>query len=284
MSCDTYLPENGRTIGCKQPCDNASSQRFSTFFTKLVYGNQTVEAKHDLRNRVLLHPPVNLTIQKESDSNVWLYWNQTMRGCVESEVCSRINDNKWETSKISTGMQSFCINLPNSKYRYELKVRSKFGSSCGESIFWSNWSEPVVWGSNNSTDTSQASSMSVLTPVLYVVGAITLIILVLMLLHCERLRVILIPVVPKPSLIDQDMENWLQSSKGLNSESFKANYNERACTVREYCQVTQFDSESSDGSACSVTTFQTDCSVSIPANKPEDLSPPSSSSTSTVTV
>lgn len=45
---------------------------------------------------VLLHPPVNLTVQKESDSNLWLYWNQSLKHCVESEVRSKINNNKWE--------------------------------------------------------------------------------------------------------------------------------------------------------------------------------------------
>lgn len=33
---------------------------------------------------------------------------------------------------------------------------------------------------------------------------------------------------------------WLSHSKGLN-ESFKPNYNERACPVREYCPISQPD-------------------------------------------
>lgn len=68
-------------------------------------------------------------------------------------------------------------------------------------------------------------------------------------------------------------------SKGLK-EGFRPTYNERACPVREYCHVSQSDSESCDSSTFSVTTDQTDCSVSIPANESED-STPCSSSTST---
>lgn len=54
-----------------------------------------------------------------------------------------------QTSFISS--RSFCINLPSSSSLYELQVRGKVGSNCGESIFWSSWSKPVLWGSNNST-------------------------------------------------------------------------------------------------------------------------------------
>lgn len=143
---------------------------------------------------VLLNPPVNLTVQNGSDSNLWFYWNQTGEGCVESEVRFKTNNNKWEvvnkkihlvfyfcwglcafffiisfivfasksvvflppcffsqTSKLAIGRQNFVINLPSIDSRYEVQVRSKLGNNCGESRFWSNWSEPVVWGSNNST-------------------------------------------------------------------------------------------------------------------------------------
>ena len=76
-------------------------------------------------------------------------------------------------------------------------------------------------------------------------------------------------------------KDWFQfSSKGMK-ESF--NYNERPCTVREYCHVPSSDSESSDCSTCSANTDQTDCSVFIPVSG-SDLSTHCSSSTSTSTV
>ncbi|XP_040908280.1 cytokine receptor common subunit gamma-like [Toxotes jaculatrix] len=281
--CATYMSENGINIGCRQPY-NDISKRFNDFYTKLEHGNKSHQQQLNLKQRVLLYPPVNVSVQTGSDLNLWFYWNQTSSNCVESEVRFRTNNNKWESSEVSTGKQSFCINLPSSRSRYELQVRSRLGNNCGQSLFWSDWSEPAVWGSNNSTDTNQINnSMSVWTPLLYVVGALTLIILVMMLLHHERLRIIPIPVVPKPSPVLYDIEDWFRFSKGLKG-NFKANYNEHACPVREYTHVSQSDSESSDSSNFSITTDQTDCSVFIPVNEPEDLSTLYSSSSSTVPV
>lgn len=76
-------------------------------------------------------------------------------------------------------------------------------------------------------------------------------------------------------------KDWFQLSKGL-SENFKASYNEQVCPVREYNYVSQSDSMNSDDSTSSVNTNQTDCSVSIDVNDPEDLYVPLSSSSSQV--
>ncbi|XP_038563604.1 cytokine receptor common subunit gamma-like [Micropterus salmoides] len=264
--CETYVLENSTNIGCNQPYGDRLN-RFYRFYSELVHGEKRSLQEHELKTKVKLNPPTNLTIKNESDSNLWVYWNQTATNCVESEIRIRTNNKKWEMSKITVAKQNYCINLPSSSSRYELQVRSKVGYNCGDSDFWSDWSHPVVWGSNNSTDINKMNgSMSVWTLVLCVVGAITLILMVMTLLHHERLRIILIPMVPKPSLIPHDIEDWFQLSKGLK-ESFKANYNERACPVREYCHVSQSDSESSGSSTFSFTTDQTDCSIFIPVDE-----------------
>ncbi|KAM9846920.1 cytokine receptor common subunit gamma-like [Aulostomus maculatus] len=279
--CEDYLSENGIDIGCNRPYGDRLN-RFYTFYTKLVHGNDSFLMEKCLKNKVKLNPPANLTVQNETDSKLWFYWNQTIPNCVESEVRYRVNDRVWKTEKVSAAEQSFPINWPSSSSKYELQVRSKIGNSCGESLFWSDWSDPVVWGSNNSTDPNvPKGSMSEWTPVLYVFGTITLILLVMMLLHHERLRIIFIPAVPKPSLIPQDVEGWLQISKSLK-EGFETSYNERACPVREYSHYSDYDSSTSDSSTSSFTTDQTDCSISIPSDKSGDLSTPCSSSSSTV--
>ncbi|KAM9728594.1 cytokine receptor common subunit gamma-like isoform 2-T2 [Menidia menidia] len=268
--CPAYLLENNTAIGCHQ--SYTKGDKFLTFYTYLTHGNDTYKKEHDLKPRVKLNPPFNLSVQNGSDFNLWYYWNQSYGSCVEHEVRHRKNQRNWETSMVFNGKQNYCINLPSSTSRYELQVRSRISDSCGESMFWSDWSEPVVWGSNNGTDAiGPANSLSVWTLVLSVVGVIVLIMLVVMLLHHERVRIILIPVVPKPSLSPNDIEDWFKFSKGLK-EGFKANYNERACPVREYTYIPRSDSESSDSSSLSFTTNQTDCSVSIPVNEPEDLS------------
>ncbi|XP_030602248.1 cytokine receptor common subunit gamma-like [Archocentrus centrarchus] len=268
--CNDYLLKNNVKIGCNRPIGD----RFKRFFTQLVHGKDVFNHQHYLKQQVKLNPPNNLTVLNGSDSNLWFYWNRTSPTplhCVESEVRFKTNNNNWEHSKISPGTRKYCINLPSSSSRYELQVRNRIDNSCGESLFWSDWSEPVVWGSNNTTYSND--SMSVWTPVLYVVGAISLILLVMLLLHHERIRIILVPVVPKPSPVLHDIEDWFQFSKSLK-ENFKANYNERACPVREYNYVSQSDVMSSDGSTCSVTTDQTDCSVE---HDPEDPCVPFSS-------
>ncbi|KAF1378378.1 hypothetical protein PFLUV_G00189920 [Perca fluviatilis] len=273
--CPSYLSENNINTGCNQPYGSLLN-RFNDFYTRLVHENQSSEVKkHELKEKVKFNPPTNLTVRYGSDSNLWLNWTQIRSNCVESEVRYRINNGNWASSRVSIGKQDYCLNLPSRSSLYELQVRSRMGYTCGLSKFWSDWTEPVVWGSNNSTDPNKMnSSMSVWTPVLSVVGALILIILVMMLLHYERIRIIFIPVVPKPSPNLQNIEDWFKFPKGLKEG---LNYNERPCPVREYCHVRQSDSESSDCSTCSVTTDQTDCSVFIPVNESDQSTPCSSS-------
>uniref|UniRef100_A0A665UBF2 Fibronectin type-III domain-containing protein n=1 Tax=Echeneis naucrates TaxID=173247 RepID=A0A665UBF2_ECHNA len=232
IDCATYMSENNINVGCNQSYEDLKSTRFSEFTTILRHGNQSITKVHHLKNKVLLEPPVNLTVKNGSDFNLWFYWNQTTLNCFENEVRYRINNNNWEYNTINS-RRHFCINLPSSRSRYELQVRSRIENSCGQSEFWSPWSDPVVWRSNNSTDINQMTP-AVWSPVLYTVGAFIFIILVLALLHHERVRIIPITVVPKPSPLVTNIEDCLQYSKGLKG-NFKAFYNEPACPVREYC-------------------------------------------------
>ncbi|KAM4547259.1 cytokine receptor common subunit gamma-like [Fundulus diaphanus] len=271
-SCADYLTESGTNIGCRRPYTRV--QRFNTFYTKLTDGNRTYLKELDLKGKVKLNPPINLTVKNGSDFNLWFYWNQTAVRCVESQVRVRMNNNKWEPSSVYNA-QHYCLNLPSSSARYELQVRSRIESSCGESEFWSDWSEPAVWGFNNTTYANiKDEAMPVWTAVLYVLGAITLVLLVMILLHNERIKIILIPPLPKPVLNSPDVEDWFHFSKGLIKEGFNANFSERACPVREYQPVSRSDSNSSDSSGLTTTTDQTDCSIAIAENEPEDTSAP----------
>uniref|UniRef100_A0A3Q4GDG3 Cytokine receptor common subunit gamma-like n=1 Tax=Neolamprologus brichardi TaxID=32507 RepID=A0A3Q4GDG3_NEOBR len=261
--CNHYLTENNVNIGCNKEID--SRDRFKTFRTQLTNGSEWFEKGHELKKQVKLNPPTNLTVLNGSDFNLWFYWNHTSPAplhCVESEVRFRTNNNNWDV--VSAGIQKYCINLPSSSSRYELQVRNRVDDACGESIFWSDWSEPVVWGSNNSTYAK--NSMSPWMPVMYVVGAITVILLAMILLHHERWQLF----VTSEGFFSLFFKDWFQFSKGLK-DNFKPDYNERACPVREYNYVSQSDVVSSDGSTCSVTTDQTDCSIE---HDPEDLSAP----------
>ncbi|XP_029925445.1 cytokine receptor common subunit gamma-like [Myripristis murdjan] len=286
--CPNYISESSAVVGCNKAYQDLLRLRFSTFQTSLVYGNYTFEQSHNVKSKVKLNPPTNLTVKNATDSNLWFYWNITAGGgCVESEVRFRRNNKNWECYKLSPGKKNYPINLPSSSNLYELQVRSHIADLCGESDFWSEWSQPVFWGSiSNSTDINPPI-LPVWAPVICVVGVLVLIILVMLLVQHERLRIILIPVVPKPGnlddiLIHPNVEDWLHISKDLK-ESFKANFNERPCPVREYSRVPQSASESSDSSTFSTTTDETDFAGSISASESEDLST-SCSSTSTLPV
>ncbi|XP_078142838.1 cytokine receptor common subunit gamma-like [Centroberyx gerrardi] len=159
--CATYISENSTVIGCNRPYKRLS--RFHTFYTKLQHGNDSFQHQHDLKSKVKLNPPTNLTVKDGPDSNLWFYWNHAAPiDCVDSEVRYRTNNNKWETSQLGSGKQNYCINLPSSSSLYELQVRNSIADSCGQSG-WSDWSQPVFWGSmrqNNSTDhSSQVRSL-----------------------------------------------------------------------------------------------------------------------------
>ncbi|XP_057676292.1 interleukin 2 receptor, gamma a isoform X2 [Corythoichthys intestinalis] len=231
-TCETYLTNNSLTNGCIQPYGDKLN-RFYTFYTNLVYGNDSFPKEHELLHKVKLYPPTNLTVQNGSDLNLWFYWNQTDPKCVQNEVRYRTNYKKWDTYTVTDGKQNYCINLPSSRSQYELQVRSRLSKVCADSG-WGDWSEPVFWGSSNSTESEQVNGSMFVWIIVYVLAPVILILLVVLLLRYERFRVIFIHVVPKPSLI-QDAESWLPIPKGLK-EGFKANYHEKACCVREYHQ------------------------------------------------
>uniref|UniRef100_A0A4W5N8X5 Interleukin 2 receptor, gamma a n=1 Tax=Hucho hucho TaxID=62062 RepID=A0A4W5N8X5_9TELE len=251
--CTTYLQEKSFAVGCRLSYDK--SDRFRTLTTKLVH-----------QNNMKLYPPVNLSVEMNKDPELNLYWNNSRNTlCIESEVRYRINNNKWQTSTPSKE-QKYAVPSPLKSSRYKFQVRARVNSICGESKFWSEWSQPIQWDSmkgNNITDTS-GSSMSVWKTVLSLVGTMTLFIVACMLVYRERerLRFILIPIVPNPGknledLLDKDtVEAWLHISKDV---CFQPNFTEIACPVREYRLVPQTGSISESESNLSIPTDQSDC-------------------------
>ncbi|XP_067288830.1 interleukin 2 receptor, gamma a [Pseudorasbora parva] len=256
--CPAYHRINGVNVGCKFPYKKA--QRFNSYYTRLYSdnGSLVMEQENKLVKYVKLNPPSNLSVEAEKDAELWFYWNVTNyenADCVESEVRYRTDNNEWMNPSAATRAY-FSLPFP-SKKRYEFQVRARISSSCGESKFWSDWSESVYWGSpkaNNGTES--LSPVSVTSLMLYALGAsILLVILSCLLVHSERLRIILIPVVPNEgrnvgqyltSLFenyDDNIEKWLSMPKDLEN-GFKPNFTERACPVREYRIMSQSSSDS----------------------------------------
>ncbi|XP_056127528.1 cytokine receptor common subunit gamma-like [Rhinichthys klamathensis goyatoka] len=250
LDCSTYHKINSVNMGCAFPYKK--TQRFNSLNTWLYSDNGSLvtEQSHSLKEYVKLNPPFNLSLVERKDTELWLYWNVTNDdSCIESEVRHR-TDNNWKNTSPGS-RSSFVLSFP-SKKRYEFQVRARISSSCGESKFWSDWSESVY----KTNDTESLAPMSVTTLVLYTVGgAIILVILACLLVQSERLRIILIPVVPNAgrnvsqylaSLFDNydgNIEKWLSMPKDLEN-GFKPNFTERACPVREYGMVSQSSSDS----------------------------------------
>ncbi|XP_030212352.1 cytokine receptor common subunit gamma [Gadus morhua] len=251
--CDNYVLENTTIVGCVHTYEELITKRFSKFTTKLKLGNRSFEQFHKLKTKVKLNAPVNLTAMNSSDLNLWYYWNYTCNtNCIESEVRHRINGKEWKT--ILREKNEYCINLPSNSYLYELQVRGRIPDKCGESEIWSDWSPPVFWGSMRESYGTVTNKPRFYSPVqktiLYVVGPIVFFILVIILVRNERIRVILIPVLPDPGknlakiLAEDNVEEWLPISKGIK-EGFKMNYIERVCSVGDYSRNPQSTSESS---------------------------------------
>ncbi|XP_017344275.1 interleukin 2 receptor, gamma a isoform X1 [Ictalurus punctatus] len=204
---------------------------------------------------VKLNAPNNVSLLL-SETELWIYWNVTSNAkdqCQEREVRYRINSNNWIIYSRTMG-NTFNVPFPNARSLYEFQVRVRMSSTCGQSDLWSEWSEPVFWGSMKKiNDTETRQQMPVGLMVLCTVGAaVVLIMLTCLLIHSERLRVILVPVVPSPKnlrdLIDSydgNVEKWLHISKELQ-DGFKPNFSERPCIVREFRTETHSESESDD--------------------------------------
>ncbi|XP_051542292.1 cytokine receptor common subunit gamma-like [Myxocyprinus asiaticus] len=257
LECSKYHKYKNVNVGCMIPCKE--TQRFNSLSTWLYNDNGSlmIEQKHDLIDKVKLYPPYNLSVVERKDAELWLYWNVTGQNsiCIESQVRHRTNNKDWQNKNPSI-KTSFSLPFP-SKSLYKFQVRARVSASCGESKFWSDWSETVYWGSlKPNNDTEHPVTMSVMALVLYTVGAIImLVILSCLLVHSERLRVILIPVVPNAGRnvsnylaalfdnYDGNVENWLSISKDLE-KAFKPNFTESACPVREYRIVSQLSSDS----------------------------------------
>lgn len=142
---------------------------------------------HYLSLEVKPEAPVNLTIHNMSNNQLQLTWasRYPKDKCLEHAVKYKSNkDTSWTVralgtaplwlcpgvscapaSKVipasSTGLMSLqelsvngdVFSLPSVDYEksYTFYVRSKINKYCGRTQFWSEWSVPVIWGSNSTS-------------------------------------------------------------------------------------------------------------------------------------
>ncbi|XP_062393176.1 cytokine receptor common subunit gamma-like [Sardina pilchardus] len=257
--CAQYLVgDEGQRVGCRLAY--MEPERFRQLETSLrAPGHCSVDKKHNLKETVKLNPPTNLKLRWEEKAlsltwDVRAGYNRAI--CIHSRVQYGLND-KWQNpTELAPGVMSFRLDYPSNSSQHMFRVQVRL-DGCGSSE-WSKWSPLVVWG--NRTDSRRAPpAVSGVSLILYMsVAAAILILLTCLLVHNERLRVTLIPVVPTPGknlteLMDTyngNVEKWLHISKELQ-EGLKPTFTERPYSVREYRLVGQSSVESDSGASLS---------------------------------
>lgn len=140
---------------------------------------------HYLSFAVKPEAPVNLTIRNMSNNQLQLTWASPYprNKCLEHAVKYKSNkDTSWTVRVLGTAPSWLCLgvscapasrmvpasstgfmslqelsvngdvfSLPSVDYEksYTFYVRSKINKFCGRTQFWSEWSVPVIWGSNS---------------------------------------------------------------------------------------------------------------------------------------
>ncbi|KAJ8337962.1 hypothetical protein SKAU_G00369280 [Synaphobranchus kaupii] len=89
-ACPTYLKKGDHTVGCRLPYKN--SDKFKTLYLSLDNCSSETMREINLKDRVKLRPPHNLSVHMQSSTELRLYWNISAplkKECVESDVSYR---------------------------------------------------------------------------------------------------------------------------------------------------------------------------------------------------
>ncbi|KAJ8355381.1 hypothetical protein AAFF_G00059130, partial [Aldrovandia affinis] len=167
-------------------------------------------------------PPQPVTAHAKQLTTVAVLEHQrTNHLCGEFGVIQKDTDQKW-TSHPPTLGNYFSLPFPSESNQYTFKVKTRVAETCLESM-WSDWSTPVFWG-----PIKVPGSMDWKVWVSAVICCVVMAILVCLLVQNERLRIILIPIVPNVSksleelfyTYNGNVEDWLHISKEF-VEGFK---------------------------------------------------------------
>ncbi|KAI7802002.1 putative cytokine receptor common subunit gamma, partial [Triplophysa rosa] len=239
--CTEYMLVNNYTVGCRIPLKN-HEEKFDKVYTKIsTGGNQSVsQAFESLSKYVRLNPPYNLSVVWfEQNSTLVLQWKKSTN--IGNKCMVYMVDQQTDTNQYFNVTESSCsLPLVSQNKQYAFRVRSTLSDNCRPSDLWSNWSTWVKWG-NGGTKTNKNISRSGWWQGLFAILPVTLLfLLVWLLFYCERVKIILLPIVPDPSKNLQDLfhkhdgnvESWIHISKELK-EAFEPDYTEPACDVCE---------------------------------------------------
>ncbi|XP_051486167.1 cytokine receptor common subunit gamma [Apus apus] len=246
VECMHYLQDQGVSVGCR--FNESEIIQFQTFHVLInaSLGGRTLKIPSEpmhLQDLVKPEAPVNLTVHNMTGNQLQLTWASPYpkARCLEHAVKYKSNkDTSWTEHRVKGDVFS----LPSVDYEkyYTFYVRSKINSYCGNTQLWSEWSVPVVWGSNSTSKSAAEEQLhwfwfhTVFIPI----ACLFLLILVILLVRMERVWIILMPRIPNPSknfdelfiIHNGNFQEWAGVPKDI-VESFKPNYSENICYVSE---------------------------------------------------
>ncbi|KFP75384.1 Cytokine receptor common subunit gamma, partial [Acanthisitta chloris] len=247
VECKHYLQDQGINVGCHfSKNESIQFQPFRVLLNaSLDDGTLEFPSKRlELQDLVKPEAPVNLTIRNMSNNQLQLTWASPYpkAKCLEHSVKYKSNkDTDWTELPVHGNVFS----LPSVDYEkyYTFYVRSKINKFCGSTLLWSEWSVPMVWGSNsteNGTVEEQLHWFWIHTVVIPIASSLILLVFVVLLVRMERVWVILMPRIPNPSKNFDELfithngnfQEWAGVPKDV-MESFKPNYSENICYVSE---------------------------------------------------
>ncbi|XP_075576900.1 cytokine receptor common subunit gamma-like [Pelecanus crispus] len=162
VECKHYLQDRGIRFGCH--FNQSEIIQFQPFrvLVNASLGGRTLKIpseRMELQDLVKPGTPVNLTIHNMSSNQLQLTWTSPYpkAQCLEHAVKYKSNkDTGWTEHQVKGDTFSF-PSVDYEKY-YTFYVRSKINSYCGSTKLWSEWSVPVVWGSNSTSKGAVESS------------------------------------------------------------------------------------------------------------------------------
>ncbi|XP_040261564.1 cytokine receptor common subunit gamma [Bufo bufo] len=238
--CPQYLVANQKIIGCQI----SVPETFKTFNVKLNTSIQrlpTIRTFDKLQDWVKMDPPSNLSVENTTSLELHLTWEQSYGSfapyCIAYQVQHQNTANdKWTVKDASSA--SFILPSYDPKQTYTFQVRSQIHTHCGNSKFWSDWSQAVTWGRNITITDEQPSTFTKAFVILIV--TFLLLVVVVLVIRTDRIWLILVPQIPNPGKKFEDLftlhgynfQEWLGISKEA-VENLKTNYTESLCIVTE---------------------------------------------------
>ncbi|KAG2464297.1 IL2RG protein, partial [Polypterus senegalus] len=152
--CSQYIQKEGHNTGCI--LEYNENLKFNKFRVNLSSSETFVQWEEtlELKQKVLMNPPVNISVTTGSDNDINLTWNIPVtlkKGCLLSQVKYKNNkDVQWQFSPEIMKQTQFNLPFADESLLYEFYVKITVNTNCGGSNYWSDWSKPVYWGSNKS--------------------------------------------------------------------------------------------------------------------------------------